>query len=293
VGIERQEIIARLTESLNGLTPQMHQAAVGILDRPEDVALSSMRGFAAASGVAPATLLRLARHLGFPSYETFRHAFQQALRTGGDFASRAEWLQKMAADNASGEVLSGIAMAQISNIESAYRETDPDALAAAADCLRGANTVFVLGVAALHGIMRHFHFVCRFALPQAQLVSSESGNAVDGLIHLKPQDALLTVTVSPYARQSVESVLFAKEKGASCVVITDRRSSPVAAMADHLFLTPTGSPQFFPSLTASLALLESLTSLIVSRGDHNTVEEIDRIDRLRAERGVYWSRGAS
>jgi DNA-binding MurR/RpiR family transcriptional regulator len=287
--MDRREIIERLTEDYGSLSPQLQQAAKAILDQPEEVALASMRGMAGKAGVAPATMLRLARSLGFDSYESLRGSFQQALRGGGEgFAGRAEWLQQVAAEGDSGRVLSEMAAAQIRNLESAYRQIDPEALSNAADCLRNAEQAYVLGVAGLHGLMRHFHFVCRFALPQVRLVESDNSGPIDGLLHLCEKDALLAISVAPYGQQTVEAVSYAREQGAKVLVVTDSRSSPIASLADHLLLLPTESPQFFPSMTAALALLESLMALIVSRGDRETVATIERTDRLRREKGVYW-----
>ena len=288
--MNRTEIIERLTEDFAGLSPQMRLAAKTVLDKPEEVAISSMRSLAATAGVAPATMLRLARSLGFSSYDSFRASFQEALRTQPDsFASRAEWLQSLAGEDASGRVLSGMAEAQLGNIEAAYKQLDPAGIAAAADCLRKAQTVYVVGIAALHGIMRHFHFVCRFALPQMRLVMSDNSEVIDELLSIGGNDALIAMTVEPYARQSVEAVTFAKERGAQIVVLTDSRGSPAAGLADHLLLAPTRSPQFFPSITAALAVLESLSAMIVSRGKKSTVERIAKQDQLRAERGIYWT----
>ena len=274
--MQRQEIIDQLTEGYARLSPQLRLAAKAILDRPEEVALTSMRGFAGKAGVAPATMLRLARTLGFKSYEDFRESFQQALRGGEGFADRAEWLQRLAGETASGGVVSGMARAQIGNLEEAYQASSPETLAEAADCLRQADTVYVLGVAALHGVMRHFHFVLRFALPRVQI---------------GPKDAVIAASVSPYGRQTVEGLNFARQRGGRVILITDSRSAPSAAQADHLLIAPTQSPQFFPSLSATLALLESLTALVVSRGDKATVERIAGLDRLRAEQGLYWQEG--
>ena len=282
--MKRQEIMERLTNDFGALPPQLQQAAKAILDQPEEVAMASMRTMAGHAGVAPATMLRLARSLGLDSYESLREAFQQALRGSGldDFAGRAEWLQKVAGEGSSGRVLSEVATAQIRNLESAYQQAEPENLARAAACLREASQSYVLGVAALYGLMRHFYAVCRFALPQVRMVEGDNASPLDGLLHLTDKDALLILSVAPYGRQTVEAASFAKERGARLVVVA------IVALADHLLLVPTQSPQFFPSMTAALGILESLLAMIVSGADRDTVARIERIDRLRREKGVYW-----
>jgi len=59
------EFAQNLAERYPSLSPQLRLAARHVLDRPDDVALMSMRGIAADAGVHPTTLTRLARALDF------------------------------------------------------------------------------------------------------------------------------------------------------------------------------------------------------------------------------------
>jgi DNA-binding MurR/RpiR family transcriptional regulator len=234
-------------------------------------------------------MLRLARELGFESYEAFRHAFQEALRSGPDsFAERAEWLQRVGSGGDAGPVLAEMAKAQLSNVESAFRQLDPAAINAAAEALLGARCAYILGVAGLNGLAGYFHFVGRMALANLQFVQAAGGSVIDELLRIGKGDLLLVVSVEPYGAETLRAAEFAKRQGAEILAVTDSRAAPVAALAGHLLLAPTGSPQFFPSMTAALAILESLLALVVSKGDQATVKEIARIDRLREAEGIYW-----
>ena len=83
-----QQVMDRLTEAYPALSPQLKRAAKYVLDRPAEVAVNSMRRVAAAAQVAPSSMLRLAKTLGYPSYEAFRRPFQDSVRgSGGDFRS--------------------------------------------------------------------------------------------------------------------------------------------------------------------------------------------------------------
>ena len=79
-----------IAEKFPRLSPQLQRAARHVLDRPDDVALMSMRRLATSAGVHPSTMVRLARAFEFLSYNDFREPFQQRLRIRpADYLARA------------------------------------------------------------------------------------------------------------------------------------------------------------------------------------------------------------
>ena len=112
---------------------------------------------------------------------------------------------------------------------------------------------------------------------------------VDELAGAGPADAVLVLSVAPYAVQSVETARFAKATGAHLIAVTDSRAAPLAPLADTLLLVPTATPQFFPSQAATVALLEALIALLVSSGDRAVLARIEEVEQHRRRAGVYWS----
>ncbi len=92
---------------------------------------------------------------------------------------------------------------------------------------------------------------------------------------------------------TVRAAAFARDRGARVIAITDSRSSPLAREAACLLLTPTQSPQFFPSYTAVAAVLETLAAFIVSGGDERTVAKIADVERFRHDADICWDESAS
>ena len=286
-----KELLRRLTQGFPSLSPQLRQAAKRVLDQPEDVAMKSMRGLAADADVPPSTMVRLAKSAGFSSYDDFRRIFQDALRAGGtDLVARAEWLQRLPAGGRSSEVVGAMASAILGNVETLYRINGVSTIEAAAEMLRSAHHVTFIGVGGMHAIARYAHYVARMALPEVRLAQPEMATMIDELVDLQPKDAVVILSVQPYATETVRTAEFVKRRGAKLLSITDSRSSPVAPLADALLLVQSTSPQFFPSQAAMVALIETLIALIVSSGDKSVLSRIDRVDRHRREEGVYWTR---
>ncbi len=290
--IDLKDLLAHITQRYPELSPQLRQAAKIVLERPEDVALRSMRALAGEAGVPPSTMVRLARALDQPSYEAFRRVFQEALRTSGtDFVARAEWLQRLPEGGRASGVVGGMAEAILSNVETAFRGNEPATLAAAADKLRTARSAYVVGIGGMHAPAAYFHYVARMTRPNIVLAQPLMASMVDELAGIGAQDVVLVLSVAPYAAQSVETATFAKSTGAHVIAVTDSRTAPLAPLADTLLLVPTATPQFFPSQAATIALLETLIALLVSSGDKAVLARLEEVEQHRRRAGVYWPRG--
>ncbi|MEZ5924044.1 MAG: MurR/RpiR family transcriptional regulator [Hyphomicrobiaceae bacterium] len=282
-------LLAHITQRYPALSPQLRQAAKIVLERPEDVALRSMRALAGEAGVPPSTMVRLAKALDQPSYESFRRVFQEAMRTSAtDFVARAEWLQRLPEGGRASGVVGGMAEAILSNVETAFRGSDPELLRNAAEALRKARSVTVVGVGGMHAPAAYFHYVARMTRPNVVLAEPLMASMIDELAGIGPKDAVLVLSVAPYAGQSVESARFAHRSGAHLIAVTDSRAAPIAPIADTLLLVPTATPQFFPSQAATVALLETLIALLVSSGDKAVLSRIEEVEQHRRRAGVYW-----
>ncbi|MDD9876148.1 MAG: MurR/RpiR family transcriptional regulator [Magnetovibrio sp.] len=288
-----QDVIQRLTDEYPGLSPQLKQAARYVLDQPAEVAINSMRRVATNADVAPSTMLRLAKALDYPTYEAFRKPFREAMRgrsTEG-FGDRARWLQEMAESDDAGQLLGRMAAANLGNLEAVFQENDPAEFQRAAEVIRGARRVYAVGVGGGSYLAGYFYYLARMALPRIRLPAGQAGSLIDDLVELEPEDVVVSNALAPYMTVSVRSAEFIRERGASVVAICDSRAAPTAKGAAAILLTPTESPQFFPSYTGVTAVMETLMAFIVSGGDATTVEKIAEMERIRKESGIY-ARGA-
>lgn len=285
--LDLESVVLKLSEDYSGLSPQLQRAARRILDAPAEVAMKSMRSFAAHADVPPSTLLRLAKTLGFEGYDSFRASFQEAVRTGRDtFRDRAELLQNVGGKDPAAHIIRSMTAAALDNVEAAYRQLNPQDLRRAAGILLKARRGYVLGFGGVHGITAYFASVLRMALPQFSLVTAAGASAIDEMVRIAERDVVVAISMSPYARDTIHAVEFAKRQRASVISLTDGPLSPLARLSDLAFVVPTGSPQFFPSQAAVVSILETLVAFVVSIGGEKTLRGIEEIDRVRQREGV-------
>jgi len=282
------EILAKLTDVYTDLSPQLRKAASYVLDNPNDVGVNSMRQVAAEADITPNTLVRMARAIGFDSYEDFRSPFKELLKSGVEsYPDRARWLQSIAKGGRHGGLLSNVAATAFDNLEHLFSSTGTEEIKAVADMIVSAPRTYVLGTGAAFSLAHSFWYVASMAFDTMSLTPREGGLPIDDIAKIKQDEILIAITFEPYRSETVTATKLAKRHGAKIVAITDSRTSPIALEADTVFVVPTTSPQFFSSMIAASCLLETLVSFMVADADPKAIAAIEEFHQLRHESGVY------
>lgn len=280
------DIRLTLREKLPELPRKLALAARYALDHPDRVALNSMRATAAAADVTSTTMLRLARQLGFDSYDTFRASFQNELIANG-FGSRAGALRGGDAGRTGDTVSDRIFQAAERNLATTLSHLDQELFVAAAQAMRQAPDCYLVGAASMFWLTSIIKTTGSMVLGNLRLVGVEFAIAGEVLGGLTSRDTVLCIGVNPYATRTVDALRYAKARGARVIAITDRPSSPLAADADYVFYAQTESPHYYPSMVALMAVIETLLATVVATGDGSELEMIERLETLRKQSTSY------
>ena len=282
------EILERLTDDWDSLTPEAQKAARYVLDNPMDVGVSTVREIADAAKVKPNTFVRMARQIGFDGYEDFRTPFRTAIREGRvSFPDRARWLQDMARSGALGGLYADMVASAIRNIEETFAHITSDDLQAAARAIWASRQVFALGVGVNNANVRNFTYLASTGMVRFHDIPRAGSTAVDDLAWADERDLMIAVTCSPYRREVIEAVEVARAQGITIVGISDSLASPVIRQSDHGFVVAADTPQFFPSSVSTIALFETLLSFVIAEASDEIVERVETFHRRRHQLGIY------
>ncbi len=288
--MQRGPLADRIVEAFGGMPEQLRTAARFDQDRPDDVALLSMREQARRAGVQPATMTRLAKRLGFEGFEGLRDLYADALRGGGGgFAGRGD--SQVRVQNDRGEaVLAEAIAARIA--EQVRALSGPDALARlsrAASMLAQARRIYCLGLRSSHTTARQFHYALSLVGDRTVLLDGGAGGDADRLRDITPEDVLLAASVAPYTRHAVEIAEYVRARAVPVIAITDSEVSPLAALADASVLVGTASPSFLHTMAPAFAAAEILAALVAGRGGADALATLAATDRHLASLDTHWT----
>jgi len=273
--------------SRKDLSPELSRAARWIEGHQREVALHSMRECARRAGIAPATLTRLSKALGFTGFEALKTLCQEAFTVQAGYVDRAEVLQANARQ--SRDWLSALNQAQQANTASVITLNSRDQLERAADAMLAADRVNFLGLRASHGLALHLHYTYGLLASNGVLVQGLGGTLGDQIGEMGPRDLLVVLSFAPYTQQTVWCAEQAQRQGVALLAVTDSALSPVARSAAHVLLYRADSTSYFHSTLGALALAESLAAAVAVRGGRKVLARLQsRQQRLERE-GAYWT----
>lgn len=271
---------------IEGLSPQLRRAARFVVDNPGEVATRSLRHVAHAAGLPPPTFSRLARAVGYDSYDALRDLCRANLldRRAG-IATKAQALL-----DGDGETpfVTRHAAASIEGIEALLRDLDHAALEDAARMLSGARRVALIGAMSARAFVDYASYLADMSLDGWGVIGRGAVSLAAETRDLGPEDAALVLTMEPYAASSVATARVIAATGARLIAISDSQLSPVAAVATHSFVLSPDSPQFFPSHVAATVFIEALVGMVVKEKGAEAQRRIASTERRSHELREYW-----
>ncbi len=189
--VKKSRIIRRLQAEFESLPSKLRLVAKHIVDHSADFGMDPIRITAQKIGVGTNTLVRLADHMGFESYDALRAPFRRALLTTSEAVDDTHWLDTLAQSGKSGRHLGDASRNTLSIDHRTLHEQDPQYLQSIVDALFKARHVFVSGYRGCFGLAHYFYYVARMAMPNMSLMPQHTSSPLDELVTANEKYILL------------------------------------------------------------------------------------------------------
>ncbi len=266
--------LVKLRAVYDSLKSAEKKAADLLLEKPGFFSEASIVDAAEAGGCSEATLVRLARKLGYGGYPELKAHLGQ----GRDDKSVALYAGIKDGDTFD-SVTEKVFQASIQALKDTLNVIDKNEYKRAVEALSGAEKIVLCGVGdaanvALSGFQKFIRAganVQASADPDIQLIS---------VSHLDKGDVVIAISHSGRTKSIVELVKYARVTGATIISITNYPVSPLAKNSDILLLTAAFTEhvkgEVMSKRVAELCLLESLFINVLLTKKDKFVEGLSR-----------------
>lgn len=258
------ERIARL---LPTLSPSHRQMVDYVQGHPLRAATMPIDEMAATVGVSVATANRFARALGFDGYAQFRAALVLGFEST---LAPVERLRSTLANPASAGDVFAAALAEIQhNTQRSQQALNAEDCERAVKAILAAERVFIIGFGAsswLGGLLERNLTQLR---DNVRLLASIEGSssAARSMTRLTRSDLVIALAFPRYFADTIALAERARDLGTPVLGLTDKLTSPLAALATITLYAHTESRYFANSEASTLALVEALTSAVAFRAE--------------------------
>lgn len=248
------------------LPRRLTQVASFALDNPDDIAFGTAASVAQRSGVQPSTLVRFSQALGYQGFSDLQDVFRARLRDRvPSYEERLKQLREHGGASKNGLLLQGFADAAERSVADFRLKLDPETLDTAVEILAKAETIYLVGLRRSFPITSYMAYAMGKLGIRNMLVDGIAGLGAEQIGFISPRDAVLAISFTPYASETVTLAHAAKARNARVVSITDSIFSPIAPIADAWLEIVEADFEGFRSMAATMALAMTLTVAVASR----------------------------
>ena len=268
-------VLTDLRRSYQDLTLSQKRIAELIVEDPEFVAFATVEKLAARLEVSPSTIVRFAYRVGLSGYPDLQQRIRDIVRTQMRPSPNADGSPSTDADHLGEGTIAKSLAHDIENLRATMARLSLKDLEHAVEILRGARWIYVAGGFASESLVKYVGVTLSRMSGRVSTISGDV-NAAPILLDITGDDALLAFSFPPYAARTLQSVMAAKERGASIIAITDTPVAPIAQQVDVVLATNVSGIGRQNSLIAPMAVANAVLNALAERMPESTA----RYDQL-------------
>ncbi len=247
-----------------------------VLQNITAVSYYNIQQLAEAVGTSEASILRFCVFLGYKGFPEFKGEVQNAAKAQLSMKDRLEISRKAYDDKESG--IAEVFRQDIHRIEHTLDQLDMDVFFQACQKIILARKIYILSARSAAALGFFFQYYLNMTLGNVELITCLDCGA-DKLCELNGEDVVIGITFTRYSKVTEEMFVYAAERGAVTIAITDLEISPIVKDAQYSFLTETSMPSYIDSFAAPLTLI---SAILMEIGRNRSIELTNRISKLDA-----------
>ena len=284
-GKEKKDILSMLENRLSSFSKGQRTIARFILDNYDKAAFMTASRLGNAVGVSESTVVRFAAELGYRGYPGMKKALQEVVRTR---LTSVERMKQAETAMDTQDVLRDVLRADIHNLQATLDEIDQPSFDRAAELIRSANHVYIVGMRTSTTLARFLWLYLNVLRENVYVIQDTAAAEVyEQLMRVKEGDLVIGVCFPRYSNRTVNVMGFARERGASTLGITDSVTSPLNDTSTVCLYAKSEMVSFLDSLVAPMGLINALIVAVGAQDRDRTVQTFRELEQIWKEYGVY------
>lgn len=280
-----KSVLHTIESNMKGFSKGQRKIAQYILESYDKAAFMTASRLGKLVGVSESTVVRFASELGYDGYPSMQRALQEMIRSRLTSTQRI----KAAGDMLSGQdVLSAVVQSDVEKLRMAADESDRREFEQACVKIMEAKRIYILGVRTSSFLAGYLNFYLHLLFENVTLVQSgAAGEIFEQLFRIGPGDVMIALSFPRYSQVTMNTVKFARDRGATIVAVTDNELSPLYQMADAALLAPSEMISFVDSMVAPMSMINALLVALSNHMDNDASATFADLEDIWNEYGVF------
>ena len=268
---------------MGGFSKGQKRIAAYILENYDKAAFMTASRLGLLAGVSESTVVRFASELGYDGYPSMQRALQDMIRSRLTSTQRIQ-----AAGDMYQNVLPAVIQSDIDKLRQMLGRSNQGEFDKVVDKIASSRHVYILGVRSSSFVAGYLHFYMHLLTENVTLIQSNAaGEMFEQMIRMGPGDMLIAISFPRYSKVTINTVKFARDRGAEIVAITDNELSPVYQLSGAALLAPCEMISFVDSMVAPLSLINALLVALSNRFGADVSATFAELENIWNEYGVF------
>lgn len=273
---QRKAIERAILELVPSLPANQKKVADFFLEHLDLVALLPIRDVAEKARVSEASIVRFAQLLGYKGYKELKDELSTTLKNQ---LSPTQYYQLAITEKEkTPDIFKLVAHNVITNINDTIKSIDVSTFSRVVDSIIAAQRIYCLGMELSHQLSRLMTFLLRTYSYDAHYLSVDFLQYREQIAYMTPHDLLIAFSFSPYSRETVEAISFARARGIKSIAFTDKKTAPIREFATFCMQIKTDNIMFSNSLGAIVTVINAIITELNFRDKERTLNALKIIE---------------
>ena len=280
-----KSILHTIENNMSSFSKGQKRIAGYILENYDKAAFMTASKLGKLVGVSESTVVRFASELGYDGYPSMQRALQEMIRSRLTSTQRIQAAGDLLDRQ---DLLGAVLQSDIDKLREIVGEADRAEFDNVVERIMRARHIYILGVRSSSFVAGYLNFYMHLLCENVTLVQSNAaGEIFEQLFRIGPEDVMIAISFPRYSKVTMNTVKFARDRGASIIAITDNELSPVYQMSDAALLAPCEMISFVDSMVAPLSLINALLVALAHRMGTDVSTTFAELEDIWNEYGVF------
>ena len=279
-----KQLISNINMQYMKLSKGQKLIAKYILENYDKVAFMTAAKLSEEVGVSESTVVRFANALGYSGYPKLQEALEELIKNKLTTVQRVEMIDENKSDS---EILYSVLKSDITNIKNTIECIDEKVFEDTAKKLINAKKIYILGIRSSFAISQYLGFYLDMVLDNVQIIRVDMADVFDQIVRIDKDDVLFVISFPRYSRKAYQTSMYAKERKANIISLTDSVYSPVASLADNVLLVKNNMTSFVDSLVPAFSVVNALIIAISKKEKTKVKNHFINLENMWDKFSVY------
>lgn len=285
--MSQRNVFQHIAENMNQLSKSHKKIADYLLKNANVVPFYNVATLADKAGVSEATVVRFATTLGFTGYPALQHQMQNSIKEQLTTMERLKMSSQVYSDKE--KAIYEIFNDDMNNIKATMESLDIESFHRAAQMLLKAKKIYISANRSTASLGIFLHYYLNIILENTEMLGSYEV-LPEQLYELDEHDVVIGISFARYSSSTINTIAFAKERGASTVSITDSLLSPLVPYSDVTLTAASDMPSFIDSFTAPLSIINALIVYLGKEREEEVEKRLSKMEDIWNKFGSFHKR---